>query len=230
MTEEASQKMRIYCNCCKQETNHEVKAEHKAKWFDEIGFGQMLIHHLWVCMGCEHAVLQETYGNSEMQDGEEEQHYYPERSEGFLFPKPYAKLNPKLAAIYREALTCYNGKALILCAAGLRALLEGVCEDMKIKGRNLEIKIDGLQAHLPNKNIIRNLHQFRFMGNHAVHELAAPKPTEVALAIEVIEDLLNFLYELNYKASRLREMRRSKKTAKSKTAVPGTEFFVHPAT
>lgn len=50
------------------------------------------------------------------------------------------------------------------------------------------------------------------MGNDAVHELAAPKPTELALAISVIEDLLNFLYELNYKASQLREMRRAKKT------------------
>jgi len=49
------------------------------------------------------------------------------------------------------------------------------------------------------------------MGNEAVHELAAPKPAELALAISVIEDLLNFFYELDYKASQLREMRRTKK-------------------
>ena len=69
---------------------------------------------------------------------------------------------------------------------------------------------------MPNENIIRNLHQFRFMGNEAVHELAAPKPAEIGLAISVIENLLNFFYELDYKASRLREMRRPKKAKGAK--------------
>lgn len=137
--------------------------------------------------------------------------YFPERSQYDLAPKPYTKLTPKLAALYSEAITCYNREALILCAAGLRALLEGICQDKKIKGRNLKVKIEGLKTLLPNKNIIRNLHHFRFMGNEAVHELAAPKRTELALAISVIEDLLNFIYELDYKASQLREMRRNKK-------------------
>jgi len=44
-----------------------------------------------------------------------------------------------------------------------------------------------------------------------VHELAAPKLAELWLAIGVIEDLLNFLYELDYKASQLRQMRRANK-------------------
>jgi hypothetical protein len=130
-----------------------------------------------------------------------------------------------LAAIYKEAVTCYNGKALILCAAGLRALLEGICQDKRIKGKNLKAKIEGLRARLPNNNIIRNLHHFRFMGNDAVHELAAPKATEVALAIGVIEDLMNFFYELDYKASQLREIRRSKKPKKQGKAVSATLTF-----
>lgn len=125
-----------------------------------------------------------------------------------LTPKSYSKLKSELTTIYREALSCYNEEALILCTAGLRALLEGICQDKRIKGRNLKVKIDGLKAILPNKNIIRNLHQFRFMGNDAVHELAAPNRKELALAIGVIEDLLNFLYEMDYKASQLRELRR----------------------
>lgn len=41
------------------------------------------------------------------------------------------------------------------------------------------------------------------MGNEAVHELGAPERNTLSLAIEVSEDLLNFLYELDYKASRL---------------------------
>lgn len=213
MSEESDEKTRIYCNSCKQETNHEHKGEHKAKFHDEHGFGEYLIYKLWICMGCEAGVLQRVYTNDAM-DPECDYDYFPERSQNALAPKPYSKLEPALAAIYKEAITCYNAKALILCAAGLRALLEGICQDKKIKGRNLKDKVDGLQIYLPNKNIIRNLHHFRFMGNDAVHELAAPKGTEVALAIGVIEDLLSFFYELDYKASQLWAMRRLKRVLK----------------
>jgi Domain of unknown function (DUF4145) len=210
---EESSKRRIYCNFCKQHTNHESKGEHAVKWYDEDHFfGQILIYHLWICSGCERGVLQQEYSNSEMQEGEEEISYFPQRSQHEWFPKPYSKLKPKLAALYKEAITCYNHEALIMCAVGLRALLEGICEDKKIKGRNLKAKIEGLVVSLPNRNIITNLHHFRFMGNEAAHELAAPKPTELLVAISVIEDLLSLFYELDYKASLLRDMRRAKKT------------------
>jgi hypothetical protein len=228
MTDEASKKKhRIYCNRCKHDTNHELKGEHKAVF----GLGpndlrETLTYKLWACMGCEHAVLEEEDWVDGMGEDDIEITFYPERSRRALVPKSYSKLEPTLAAIYKEAVTCYNSNAPILCAAGLRALLEGICQDKRIKGKNLKAKIEGLQKHLPNKNIIRNLHHFRFMGNDAVHELAAPKSNELALAIGVIEDLLNFFYELDYKASQLREMRKNKKpkTAKSKKFVPTTGF------
>jgi hypothetical protein len=223
MAEEALNKTRIYCNWCKRETNHEFKGGHKVV-YDPEALAEMFVYRLWICMGCERALLQEEYSNNTMPEGYAHFEYFPERSENALVPKPYSKLKPTLAAIYKEAITCYNGKAPILCAAGLRALLEGICQDKRIKGKNLKARIEGLQTRLPNKNIIRNLHHFRFMGNDAVHELTAPKSNELALAIGVIEDLLNFFYELDYKASQLREMRRSKKpkTQKKPIAVSAT--------
>jgi hypothetical protein len=160
-------------------------------------------------MGCEFGVLEQGYWVTG--DEQETLQYFPERTRHSLSHKSYSKLKPELVSIYREAIACYNAKALILSAVGLRALLEGICHDKRIKGRNLKSKIDGLEALLPNKNIIRNLHHFRFMGNDAVHKLAVPKAQEVASAVGVIEDLLNFLYELDYKASQLREMRRNRR-------------------
>lgn len=219
MADEKIRKKRLYCNWCKHETNHELKGEHKGVFGDpELGeLEEVLIYRLWVCMGCEKGLLEEEYTNDAMPGQYAEFEYFPKRSQRFLMVKRYSKLKPELRTIYQEAITCYNEQALILCTAGLRALLEGICQDKKIKGKNLKAKIEGLKAILPNKNIIRNLHHFRFMGNDAVHELTAPKPTEVALAIGVIEDLLNFFYELDYKASQLREMRRAgKATYKTK--------------
>ena len=55
------------------------------------------------------------------------------------------------------------------------------------------------------KNIVTGLHGFRFIGNTALHRLNPPKKDDLRLAIEVSEDILNFLYELDYKASRLRK-------------------------
>jgi hypothetical protein len=77
--------------------------------------------------------------------------------------------------------------------------LEGICAEKGIEGRNLHTKIDGLKVYLP-ANIVDSLHRFRFVGNEAAHELQAPTEAELRLAIEVMEDLLNFLYELDYKA------------------------------
>lgn len=209
-------KKRLYCNWCKHETNHELKGQHAAIFNAPDEMQEVLIYRLWICMGCEKGLLEEEYLNEFMGDDQEELEYFPKRSRNALAPKSYSKLRPELTAIYREALTCYNEQAVILCTAGLRSLLEGICQDKRIKGRNLKVKIDGLKAILPNKNIIRNLHHFRFMGNDAVHELAAPKPNELALAIGVIEDLLNFLYEMDYKASQLREIRRGNKPKRTK--------------
>ncbi len=208
---------RLYCNWCKQETNHEVKGQHVVIFNAPGEMQEVLIYRLWICRGCERGLLEQEYLNEVMGEDEEDLEYFPKRSRSAFAPKSYSKLRSELTAIYREALTCYNEHAFILCTAGLRALLEGICQDKRIKGRNLKAKIDGLKAILPNKNIIRNLHHFRFMGNEAVHELAAPKPDELALAIGVIEDLLNFLYEMDYKASRLRELRRSNGPKRTKS-------------
>ena len=175
MADEKTEKKRLYCNWCKHETNHELKGEHKGIFEDLIVGHDVLIYRLWICMGCEKGLLEEQYLNDAMPSGYSEFEYFPKRSQHSLTAKRYSKLKPELRAIYQEAMTCYNEEALILCTAGLRALLEGICQDKKIKGRNLKTKIEGLQSVLPNKNIIRNLHHFRFMGNDAVHELAAPK-------------------------------------------------------
>jgi hypothetical protein len=125
-----------------------------------------------------------------------------------LRPQRFRRLGPTLEQIYREMIECFNDRSLILSNAGLRALLEGVCEDKRISGRDLRTKIDNLKPLLPNKNIIDALHHFRFTGNEAVHKLKAPEVEDVRLAIDVMEDLLNYLYELDYKAARLAKSRR----------------------
>ena len=57
------------------------------------------------------------------------------------------------------------------------------------------------------------LHEHRFLGNEALHELTQPSKDELALAIQIIEHILEHIYELLDKAAELHaqtERRRNK--------------------
>ena len=211
-SENYPQKKLLFCNQCKTVTNHVLNGYHHredneeqyAGWWEESNF------FFWVCAGCDSAVLEEDYTNAalDQEHGKHEFVILPKPSLFHLQEKHFVKLPQKLKTIYHETILAFNEEIHILTAAGLRALIEGICSDKQISGRNLKEKIDNLNTLLP-QNIVTNLHSFRFIGNEAVHELEVPSAHDLSLAIEVSEDLLNFLYELDYKSSRLMENRRT---------------------
>jgi hypothetical protein len=206
---------RLYCNRCKGETNHVSRGSYgrRTHYEEESGYWEELTYTLLTCAGCDRGTLEEAWTSEGMvsragPDGEDavleyQLEYAPPRRTDNREPKVFRQLPTPLEQIYKESVSAYNSQLYLLCAAGLRALIEGICEDKKVTGKNLEKKIDGLaEKHLP-ENITKSLHGFRFMGNKAVHELDTPQRHDLLLAIEVAEDLLNFLYELDYKASQL---------------------------
>jgi hypothetical protein len=140
--------------------------------------------------------------------GEKSTSLFPERTRKVRSRKRFFKLPPKLKQTYVETIDTYNSGCLLLCTIGLRTLLEGVCEDKKIKGDNLQQQIDNLAVLLPTGNLTTYLHGFRFSGNDAAHDLEALTKEEAANAIDVMEDLLNFLYDLDYKASLMKNAER----------------------
>ena len=187
---------KLYCNKCKGETHHELKAVHPRDYYEtqgqppneELVFWEKFECRFWVCCGCDVATLEEAYTNIGMIDPHTDDQVwesilYPKRATGDLSQKRFRQLSKKLSAIYREVVESFNGDLNISCTIGLRALLEGICADKGVTGKDLYHKIDGLQAHLPS-NIVESLHSFRFMGNVAAHELQAPQRNELQLAIE----------------------------------------------
>jgi hypothetical protein len=202
---------RIFCNRCRNETNHTVLCDHayviQCKEDDGAPSDwERYIYRFWICAGCESATLEECWTGMGYEDNKGKQiyisAYYPKRTAQDIWQKPFRQLPEKLTKIYGETILAFNENLMILCAAGLRTLVEGICEDKGIKGRNLEERINALVTLLP-QNIVTGLHGFRFMGNEALHELTPPEPDDLRLAIEISEDLLNFLYELDYKANQL---------------------------
>ena len=203
----------LFCNRCKLETNHVCQAEYLRERRYEFEWEETW-YRLWKCAGCEDAVLEVSYQDSSY-DGPENWDivYYPKRNEHDRAVKRFIELPPKLDGIYRETLQAFNNNLNVLCASGLRSLVEGICEDKRITGSNLEKRIDALKTILP-ANIVSNLHSFRFIGNTALHELTSPTTDVLRLAIEIIEDLLNYLYELDYKTSRLTRYQKTGSTLK----------------
>lgn len=79
---------------------------------------------------------------------------------------------------------------------------------------NLEGKISGLsEKGLLTKKNAELLHEHRYIGNDAVHELSRPSDSDLKIAIEIVVHMFESLYEIPEKAEALKIAR----TKKSKT-------------
>ena len=73
---------------------------------------------------------------------------------------------------------------------------------------SLEGKIYGLlQNNLINKAQFEALHELRFLGNNAVHQLDEPSKIDIQTALDIIEHMIYDLYEIPFKSTSLRERR-----------------------
>jgi len=140
-------------------------------------------------------------------------------------PKEYANAPDVIRSLYCQTLQALNGSMPHLCAGGMRAILDAVCSDRGIneglvldeespslspklrKGKeyrseNLEGKIWGLaEADLVTVKDAAVLHKHRFLGNDALHKALAPTDDSLENAMDVIEHVLEKIYELPRKAA-----------------------------
>jgi len=146
--------------------------------------------------------------------------------------KDFLNVPPVIRRIYREAVDCFNLECLTMCAAGLRGIVEGICADngvtkgpveltkangtKQIKQRaNLEGKISGLcEKGILTPTRASDLHEHRYLGNEALHELQQPSVNELSLAIDIIEHTLEALYEIPNKAEELRQRKATRRARK----------------
>jgi hypothetical protein len=233
MSEVEQETRRILCKMCRAITHHHLRAKYSrtrqivvdadgngGDMHDVAGFvgsqydnvvevDGRITTSIWSCGGCDEETFECLYQTDLDANGkwqEEHRTYYPERlqSAGGRQRKHFQMLSAKLNDLYAEVINSFNHGSMLLFTIGLRSLLEGICKDKGLTDGNLEHKINGLTKFLPNVNVIEALHNFRFSGNAAAHDLDPLKPDDAQVAIEIIEDLLNFLYQLDYKASQVR--------------------------
>jgi hypothetical protein len=204
----------MFCNTCNTFTEHLLRARYSTdriqSWDDDAPVRYAHRFSLWSCEGCKEATLEKQWASedsdSEWVDASGE--YYPKRLKHSIQPKVFPNLNDKLSVLYKEIVTCFNEDCLLVCTIGLRALVEGICVERgltdEITGRDLGVKIDGLNKLLPSLNLIGALHAFKVTGNEAAHRLEALNRDDLRRGIEVMEHLLNHFYEVDFKASQVR--------------------------
>jgi len=217
--------LKVFCVQCKRETNHKVLHETKKTFNNE----EIWAEGTWQiveCSGCEDITFREVWENSEDVDPYEGYpveniKLYPIRSKDTLPIKTFYNVPYKVRNIYREMIDAFNNGMLILCSGGLRATIEGICNEEGIVDGPVEIEKKGVKSTI-RKNDLRGrigglfekglltkqhaeiLHEHRFLGNEALHALDQPTKEELKIAIEIIEHTLDNIYELSEKVSDLR--------------------------
>jgi hypothetical protein len=190
------------------------------------------------CKGCHSISFRHISSNSENCDpytGEpyEAIFFYPPRNKDTLPLKWYRSVPEIVGTIYRETISAYNSGLYMLCAGGLRATIESICKDNNIidgevttRGKtsrkdNLEGKINGLleQGIITSKQT-KCLHEHRFLGNGALHDLELPRKKDLSTAIQILENILDSLYEVEDMARDLELSRTLKEYKKSKKNKP----------
>ena len=240
-----SDRFSVPCVKCNGATKHQVLAsidvdgeaydqseEWSVNWVDH--------YQVIQCGGCESISFRHTSWFSEDADpmsGEsgETERLYPKRGLETLPTKSYHNVPSNLRRIYSELIDCFNNDSPTLCAAGLRAIVEGICAERGIldgpveepakgggtkivRSKGLQGRIAGLQEKgLLTETSADTLHEHRYLGNDAVHQLARPSADELRLAIEIVEHTLDQLYELPEKAEELKRAKalRQKKQSKA---------------
>lgn len=197
-------KEKYFCRNCKGLRNHKLIHEVKTRGGDDNDYFQWIRKYSIIeCLGCETVSFLEIYGDTEMiahnEDGEPDYYFdnyiyplYLEESEEL----EYVHYIPdSIKVIYRETISAFKTNSYILTAGGLRAIIEAICNHLKIKKGNLADRIDLLhnKGHLTLSESKR-LHSIRFLGNDALHEIEKPKKDHLFILLDIVNHLLSNLF------------------------------------
>jgi hypothetical protein len=113
-------------------------------------------------------------------------------------------LPPLIQTVYKQTLHALADHSYVLASIGLRACIEAVCNQLDVSGSGLEKRIDQLfKAGHVSSGDKRRLHAIRFLGNDAAHEIKEPKESDIRIALDIVEHLLNSVFILEKKAKSL---------------------------
>ena len=208
--------------------NHDVVREYEQKWSqeDEEAAGEQggVEYQICVCRGCDTVRFREvswsTFDVDDWGNPETTVRVFPEAMASERAAIEVDGFPDKVGRIYIETVRALNAGALILAGGGLRAIVEAICIDQNVGGGNLQKRIDDLVA----KGLLAGpqaelLHEERYIGNAALHEISPPAKADIEDGLQIVEGLLNTIYTLPGRAMRLRQKREKAQTGPAATIV-----------
>jgi hypothetical protein len=205
-----------YCNNCGKTINHTVLMDYfedikdKPYEYGEYPTESWCDYQIIKCAGCNTISFRKYAWDEEAQTVEDDgswEELYPESQ--LRSPKNFEGMPEGLLEIYTECISSYNARSTILCAIGIRALLEGICNEKGIDEKTLEKQVDKLleQGYISkrNKTILDDL---RSLGNDAAHRLDESSLEVVCKALDIIEHIIEDIYDISAKASALEKRQR----------------------
>jgi len=217
--------LNIHCNKCGTTTIHNVfvsrterRIIHEIIDYRNFEFWEDTTVVVYRCGGCSEFLLK-TYKiwSEDVPDfPEKDIVLLPERNIPILkTPDRYTHVPNHIISLYREIIDAAVKKMIILCSAGIRAIIEAICNDREIKGGTIDSKLnEGLRGkiiglceygYLTKKHAEILLHH-KFIGDKALHELKNPIQEELVAAIDIIAHTLDSVYELDNKMKSLNEI------------------------
>ena len=193
---------RLHCQQCGRSTNHRkiasvfLQENPEGEWWCEESTLSIV-----QCAGCDHvSFLRERSREDWLDDAGKEEVFttrYPPILPGLRPLDGLINFPLEIYRIYRETQAALASELPILAGVGIRAIVEALCKERKIKGKDLKIKIGELakQGHViePSAKVLDKL---RFLGNAAAHEVKEHTTDELLVAMKVIDNILDNIYTL----------------------------------
>lgn len=191
------------CADCRKETRHETL--HSTEERGDENYDYVLRFSILACLGCGTKSCEKRFIDIDAAHPiSHDEWETPQTVENFpkfdlIYHEPEGMyLCPKLVRqIYDEALLAIREEALILGGLGLRATIEAICNEQKISGKSLDVRIGRLASQgLISLNDAGRLHAIRFLGNDAAHDIKSPEKDQISVAIKIIHHLIHSVYIL----------------------------------
>lgn len=208
--------VRVPCAKCGGNTpHHAVLREYDDNWgCDKAQIYGTTSYQTLKCQGCESIRFRISETCSEDRDCETgeyevfEKGLFPNESLSHRLPVDDRHFPDDVSKIYQETIACFNAGALTLAGGGLRATVEAICIDRGVTNQNLQQKVDALvtQGYLASGQADL-LHEERYLGNYALHEMRTPSKSDLEDGLKIIEGVMETIYVLPIRAERLRRRR-----------------------
>jgi hypothetical protein len=208
MSQELEKSIKNYCSRCNGDTNHTVLYE------KEIYYNVYHASHFYMtleCKGCEHVSYRTELHDYESSYPDHQDNWkydittntYPRTLKNYQTLIDIYSVPDKIQRVYTEAISAFSANCFLLTAVAFRTVIEAVCIDKEIKGKNLGAKIDNLlKNHFITEKEAQRLHGIRFIGNDSVHEMTVPTEKQLYIVLEIVDHLLRNLYTIDRKANK----------------------------